>query len=172
MYFCRNHGLRVHRPTVTTVTPRTYITIYFIQPPSSPSTPSPPPAAHDQQDAASHTCRPRRYPGVLARLERDPPVDPIDRRPRRPFPEPSPCTDEGSYISGGLLMKVRISPTRDGPPIARRSLLAPDLRRNRPTLLMESSITKIVLLIGLYRTTRFTRTRIGESGTLIYLLTS
>ena len=65
---CRNRGLRVHRPTVTTVTPRTYITIYFIQPPSSLSTPSPPPAAHDQQDAASHTCRPRRYPGVLARL--------------------------------------------------------------------------------------------------------
>ena len=26
------------------------------------------PAAHDRQDAASHTCRPRRYPGVLARL--------------------------------------------------------------------------------------------------------
>ena len=101
---CRNHGLRVHRPTVTTVTPRTYSTIYVIQPPSSLSAPIPPPAAHDRQDAASHTCRPRRYPGVLAQLERDPPVDPTYRRPRRPFPEPSSCTDEGSYISGVLLM--------------------------------------------------------------------
>ena len=69
---CRNHGLRVHRPTVTTVTPRTYSTIYVIQPPSSLSAPIPPPAAHDRQDAASHTCRPRRYPGVLAQLERIP----------------------------------------------------------------------------------------------------
>ena len=75
LYFdsiCRNRGLRVHRPTVTTVTPRTYSTIYVIQPPSSLSAPIPPPAAHDRQDAASHTCRPRRYPGVLAQLERIP----------------------------------------------------------------------------------------------------
>ena len=69
---CRNRGLRVHRPTVTTVTPRTYSTIYVIQPPSSLSAPIPPPAAHDRQDAASHTCRPRLYPGVLAQLERIP----------------------------------------------------------------------------------------------------
>ena len=86
---CRNRGLRVHRPAVTTVTPRIYSTIYVIQPPSSLSAPIPPPAAHDRQDAASHMCRSGRYPGVLAQLERDPPVDPTYRRPRRPFPEPS-----------------------------------------------------------------------------------